>query len=167
MNALHAQNGETIGNIAFLQAYPIVAVDALLEIGTDVILVALSLDDHLLQTNTPSRHFVYCCLTRNFLVRTHIAKCFTNSSRRFRCEIMFENEWTHVLLMNTPCLHLHRFCTTGVSSGLATGVTLILVWRGTLEETVTWEWTCLISFLYRSIWLLYCVKTITLFYNNT
>jgi hypothetical protein len=88
MNDLHAQNGETIGNIAFLQPYPIVAVDALLEIGTDVILVALSLDDHLLQTNTPSRHFVYCCLTRNFLVRT----CFTNSSRRFQCEIMFENE---------------------------------------------------------------------------
>jgi hypothetical protein len=32
---------------------------------------------------------VYCCLIRYFLVRIRIAKCFTNSTRRFRCEVMF------------------------------------------------------------------------------
>jgi hypothetical protein len=38
-------------------------------------------------------------------------------------------EWTHVLLVNTPCSHLHSFCATGVSSGLVTRVTLIWVSR--------------------------------------
>jgi hypothetical protein len=35
---LHAQNDETNGNIEFLQPYPVVAADALFEIGTAVIL---------------------------------------------------------------------------------------------------------------------------------
>jgi hypothetical protein len=35
-----------------LQPYPIVAADALLAFGTDVISDVLSLDEHLLQTNT-------------------------------------------------------------------------------------------------------------------
>jgi hypothetical protein len=34
---LHAQNDETIGNIEFLQPYPVVAADALLEIGRNII----------------------------------------------------------------------------------------------------------------------------------
>jgi hypothetical protein len=34
---------------------------------------------------------VYSCLIRYFLVRIHIAKCFTNSSKRLR-------GWTHILL---------------------------------------------------------------------
>jgi hypothetical protein len=34
---LHAQNDETNGSIEFLQPYPVVAADALLEIGTAVI----------------------------------------------------------------------------------------------------------------------------------
>jgi hypothetical protein len=60
-----------------------------------------------------------CCLIRYFLVRICVTECFTNSSKRFRYE---ENvrEWTHVLLVNKPCSHLHSFCATGVSSGLAT-----------------------------------------------
>jgi hypothetical protein len=37
---------------------------------------------------------VYCCLIRYFLIRIRIAKCFTNSSKRFQCEVMFENEHT-------------------------------------------------------------------------
>jgi hypothetical protein len=49
---LRAQNDETNGNIEFLQPYPIVAADALLEIGTAVISAVLSLDEHLSQTNT-------------------------------------------------------------------------------------------------------------------
>jgi hypothetical protein len=37
---------------------------------------------------------VHCCLIRYFLVRIRTAKCFTNNSKRFRCEVMFENEHT-------------------------------------------------------------------------
>jgi hypothetical protein len=48
---LHAQNDKTSGNTEFLQPYP-VAADALLEIGTAVILAVLSLDEHLSQANT-------------------------------------------------------------------------------------------------------------------
>jgi hypothetical protein len=44
-----------------------------------------------------SRTSVCCCLTRYFLVRISIGKCFTNSSKRFRCEVMFENEHTRTL----------------------------------------------------------------------
>jgi hypothetical protein len=72
MNPIQSQNDETNSNIEFLQSYPVVAADALLEIGTAVISAVLSL----------------------FLVRTRIAKCFTNSNKRFRCEVMFENEHT-------------------------------------------------------------------------
>jgi hypothetical protein len=49
---LYAQNDETNGNIEFLQPYPVVAADALLEIGTVVISAVSSLDEHLSQTNT-------------------------------------------------------------------------------------------------------------------
>jgi hypothetical protein len=40
------------------------------------------------------------------------------------------------------CSHLHSFCATGVSSGLATRVTSNRVWRGRLGESITWSWTC-------------------------
>jgi hypothetical protein len=88
-------NYETNRNIELLQLYPVAAANALLEIGTAVI----SLDEHLSQTDTscvPKFCFqsVYCCLVRYCLVRIRIAKCFTNSSKRFRCEVMFENEHT-------------------------------------------------------------------------
>jgi hypothetical protein len=64
-------------------------------------------------------------------------------------------EWTHVLLVNTPCSHLHSFCTTGVSSGLATRVTSTRVSRGRLGEPITRGWTFLcFHFLYRSTCLL-------------
>jgi hypothetical protein len=96
---LHQRNDETFGNIEFLQPYPVVAADALLEIGTAVISAVLSLDEHLSQTNTscvPKFRYqsVYCCLIRYFLVRIRNAKCFTNISKQFRCEVMFENEHT-------------------------------------------------------------------------
>jgi hypothetical protein len=51
-------------------------------------------------------------------------------------------EWTHVLLVNTPCSHLHGFGSTGVSSGLATRVTLTRVSRGRLGESISWGWIC-------------------------
>jgi hypothetical protein len=58
-------------------------------------------------------------LIRYILVRIRIAKCFTNSSKRFRCEVMFENEHAFCL-----CSHLFSVCATGVSIGLATRATL-------------------------------------------
>jgi hypothetical protein len=94
---LHEQKDETNGNIEFLQPYPVVAADALLEIGTAIISALLSLDEHLSQTNTSCvtkfcYQSVYCCLIRYFLVRIRIAKCFTNSSsRRFRGEAMLRS----------------------------------------------------------------------------
>jgi hypothetical protein len=63
-------------------------------------------------------------------------------------------EWTHVLHANTPCSHLHSFCATGVSRGLATMVTLTRVSRGKLSRVhYTWLDPILVSFLYRSTWL--------------
>jgi hypothetical protein len=38
-------------------------------------------------------------------------------------------EWTHVMLVNTPCSYLHSFCALGMSSGLASKVTLSWVSR--------------------------------------
>jgi hypothetical protein len=65
----------------------------------DVISAVLSLDEHLSQTNTScipkfSYQSVYCCIIRYCLVRIRIAKCFTNSSKRYRSKGMFENEHT-------------------------------------------------------------------------
>jgi hypothetical protein len=51
-------------------------------------------------------------------------------------------ELTHVLLMNTPCSHLYSFCASGLSSDLATRVTLTRVSRGRLGESITRGWTC-------------------------
>jgi hypothetical protein len=87
------------GNIEFLQPYPVVASDALLEICTAVIWDILSLDEHLSQTNTfcASKfcyQSLYCFLVLYFIVRMSIAKCFTNGDKRCRCEVMFENEHT-------------------------------------------------------------------------
>jgi hypothetical protein len=49
---------------------------------------------------------VYCCLIWYFLVRISIAKYFTNSSKRFWYEVMFENG-------HTFCSWIHhvRICT--------------------------------------------------------
>jgi hypothetical protein len=136
---------ETNGSIEFLQPYPVVAADALLEIGTAVISAVLSLDEHLSQTDTscvPKLCYqsVYCCLIRYFIVQMRIAECFTNSSK---ISILSNiQEWTHVLLVNSPCSHLHSFCATGVSSGLATRMTFTRVLRGRLGESITRGWTC-------------------------
>jgi hypothetical protein len=74
-------------------------------------------------------------------------------------------EWTHVLLANTPCSYLHRFCATGVISGLATRVTWLETHEGGLGEFITGGGgdLLLIWFLYRSTWwLLGCVLNGTL-----
>jgi hypothetical protein len=63
-------------------------------------------------------------------------------------------EWTHVLLVNTQCSHLHSFCATGMSSGLATMVTLTSVMGEVWRVYYTGVDLLLISFLCRSAWLL-------------
>jgi hypothetical protein len=52
--------------------------------------VALVKDEHFLCYYRS----VYCCLIRYILVRTRIAKYFTNKRKRFKYEVMFENEHT-------------------------------------------------------------------------
>lgn len=47
-------------SIEFFQTFPVVAADALLEIGTAVISVVLSLDEHMSQTDTTCVP-KYCC----------------------------------------------------------------------------------------------------------
>jgi hypothetical protein len=47
---------------------------------------------------------VYCCLIRYLLFRIHIDKCFMNSSKRFWCKVMSENE-------HTFCSWIHNVCT--------------------------------------------------------
>lgn len=67
-----------------------------------------------------SRNFVISSCIRHFLVRIRIAKCFTNSIRRFRCEVTFDDENTFWSWIRHVCS-----CATDVSSGLAIRVTLI------------------------------------------
>jgi hypothetical protein len=77
---------------------------------------------------------VYCYLIRYFLVRIRNAKCFANSSKRFLCVVMFENEHTFCSWIHHICTC--SFCATGVIRGLATKVTLTRVSRR------RWGWTC-------------------------
>jgi hypothetical protein len=63
------------------------------------------------------------------------AKCFTNSSTLFRCEVMFEiTRSARKYTIFAPA----RLCATGVSSGLATKVTLNRVSWGRLECLLHW-----------------------------
>jgi hypothetical protein len=130
---LREQNDENNGNIESLQAYHVVAADALLEIGTAVISAFLSLDEHLSQTNTSCvpkfcYQSVYCFPIRYFLVRIRLlnaSRTATDVSMRINIR-----EWTHVLLVITSYSHLHSYCATVMSSGLAIRVTLTwMSWR--------------------------------------
>jgi hypothetical protein len=130
--------------------YWILAADALLEIGTAVILSVSSLDEHLSQTNTSCLprfcyQSVHWRITRYFLVRIRIAKSFTNSSKRFRCKVMFDNE-------HKICSWIHhvRICTAFEQRPSN---------QGDLDSSVTGEvgrvyytgvGLLLVSFLYRS-----------------
>jgi hypothetical protein len=83
-------------SVEFLHQCPVVAADARLATGTAVISALLSLDHHLSHTSTSRVRKLYyqsvCrCFTQHLPAYTRIAKCFTNSSRRFRCEVMFAN----------------------------------------------------------------------------
>jgi hypothetical protein len=152
----HKTKQPVTDNIEFLQPYPVVAVDALLEISTALNSAVLSFDGHLSQTNTSCvPKFCYqsvYCLIRYILVRISIAKCFTNSSKRFRCEVMFENEHTFCSWIH----HVHSFWANGVSSGLVTSVTLTRVSQVRLGKNITRRWTCL--------WFHFCTAVIDCFW---
>jgi hypothetical protein len=60
----------------------------------------------------------------------HSAMCILTSKYQIR------EQYTDILLVNTPCSHLHSFCTTGLSSGLATRVTFTQVSWERLEQSI-------------------------------
>jgi hypothetical protein len=81
----------------------------LLEIGTATVSAVLSLDERLSQTGNSSlpelcHQSVHCRLTLYFLIRLPTAKCFMKSSKRFRYDVMFENE-----LLRHRVIMLFRF----------------------------------------------------------
>jgi hypothetical protein len=92
------------------QYWILVAVSRCCSWCTAVISAVLSLEKHLSQTNTSCVpkfcHQSMYCLIRYFLVRICIAKCFTNNSKQFWCEVMFENEQTFC-----SWIHHVRTCT--------------------------------------------------------
>jgi hypothetical protein len=77
-------------------------------------------------------HLVYCYIFQFFLVRIRDAECFTYSSKRFSCKLMFKN----VLLMNTSCSHLHSFCVIGMIRSLANSVPLFECHGGDWERVL-------------------------------
>jgi hypothetical protein len=126
-----------------LQPYPIVAADAVFEIGTATISSVMSLSEHLSQTNTfcvqkCCYHLVYWYLIRRLVV----SKCFLNASWTeadgFDCEVTFENEHTFrswiLEVCGTPCIYANAMLsasstflqeTTNASSLMITAVALL------------------------------------------
>jgi hypothetical protein len=115
---------------------PLIQPTARPEIGTPYFqLFCRSMSTCNVQTLTAYRNChqsVYRCLIRCCHVRIRTAKCFANSSEQHRWAVRFEN----VLLMKKRCSHLHSFCATVLSIGLATKATLIRVPKGRLGESV-------------------------------
>jgi hypothetical protein len=69
--------------------------------------------------------------------------------------VMFENEY--ILLMNTPCSHLHSRSVTGVNSGLANGVVLTCIMGEVRRACYVGMDQLLISFLYCSMFVFWVV----------
>jgi hypothetical protein len=68
-------------------------------------------------------------------------------------------ETTHFLLVNIPCSHLHNFCATGVSGGLATRVTLTRVSRVKFWNYFTSGQNCFLFYFrteVRGCWFALC-----------
>jgi hypothetical protein len=121
----------------------------------------LSLHKHMSQTNIFC--VLKCCclpvyvwLIRAVLVRIRIAKCFTKTSRRFRCELMFENE--HIfcswISMLAPAQLLRNWRDQRPSS-LVTRVTLTRTSRAGLGDLYAGVDRLLSYFCYCSTWRLY------------
>jgi hypothetical protein len=106
-------------------------------------------------------------VARYFHVKIHIAKYFKNSSKRFRCEVMFDNEHTFC-----SCKYHVRICTAFAQLTLAAAYRLGWPWSSVMGEVgrVCCAWgmdLLLISFLYRHAWLLFgCVSNGTLCIRN-
>jgi hypothetical protein len=75
-----------------------------------------------------------------------LTKFFTNSSKRFRWEVMLLDEHT-ICSLAQHVLHLQSLCATGIRSGLATRVTLNRVSRR-VGRVYCMGWTC--------FWLCFC-----------
>jgi hypothetical protein len=145
----------------FLQPYSVVAAYALLEIGTAVISAVLSLDEPFHRYLSPKICYQsgYCRLIRYFPVRIRTVSCFTNSSKRFLCEVdlLFENEHTFCSWIH----HVHtciKFVQMAWAAAWQPGWPW-LVSRGRLGESITRRGgggvdLLQISFLYRSLLLL-------------
>lgn len=118
------------------------AADALLEIGATIIPAVLSLDEHLLQTNISCVPKCCCQLVYySYLIlriMMCIAKWYTNSSRQFRSEVVFDTK--HVLLVSTPYSHLHSFGTPCMGMGLVTRVTFTQGPWGELVDYYSGSW---------------------------
>jgi hypothetical protein len=68
------------------------------------------------------------------LVRISIAKCFTNSNKRFLCEVMFDSEHTFV-----SCLHIYNwtaFAQMACPAVLENRVLLTRVWWRRLDDVL-------------------------------
>jgi hypothetical protein len=74
-------------------------------------------------------------VSRNFLTSLRIVKCFINCSKRFLCEVMFDN--IHALCTwIRRFLHLHNFCAASESSGLDIKMAFNWLLHEGLGETV-------------------------------
>jgi hypothetical protein len=82
-----------------------------------------------------------------FLVRIRIAKCVTNSSKRFACQVMFL-ERAHFLLVSTLSSHLRILCAPELSCSLVTRVSLTRMTRG--------GWECLEQGVWTYFWFHFC-----------
>jgi hypothetical protein len=124
--------------------YWILVADIMLEIGTALIpAVCHSMSTCHRQTLLVSWNFVTNrCIA---LFGTSLSGCVLLDGSQAAANDWMQSsvrEWTHVLLVNTRCSHLHSFRATVVRSGLATRVTLTRVSQGRLRKSITWEWTC-------------------------
>jgi hypothetical protein len=141
---LHTQNDKINGNIEFLQPYPILGTWHWYShnISCFVALWVIVTDKQHLCTKI-LLSVVYCCLTRYFLARICIAKCFTNSSKWFQCEVIFGTEYMF-------CSWIHHVCSYTAFVPLAWAAARH---RGSSESLLHGVGLLLISFLYHWMWL--------------
>jgi hypothetical protein len=138
----------------------------MLEFRTAAISAVLLLDEHLSQTNT-SCIPKFCSTSRYtaVLFGTSLSGyALLNASRTAANDFDASDvrKWTHILLLNTPCSHLHSFRATEVSSGLATWMTLTQVSRG-LDILLLEGGPASDFIFYRTTWLFWgCLLDVTL-----
>jgi hypothetical protein len=126
INVFMVQNDDTNGNTEFFQQYPLLSADALLQ------LFCRSMSTCHRQTLPVSRNFVTsrCTLSYSALLYqgTH---CYMLHEQHHTISMRSDvREWTRVLLMNTLCSHLYRFCTTSEQRPtILSGSLVTTAWR--------------------------------------